>query len=198
MPRVSLLDRLPVELLHTVFTHLFAHEILFAFSDVSDYVSRVLLTYSGYQVNFNAIQSPIGLVYSGIRPEQVISLVFSDDAHLSGVFFTRFRIEDFTRLRSLTLVRTEFEQAKSIFANLHKLEHLRSLSFDTETIRLHYDAFRSGHQPSTAQRVELLRPSHARVLDRLTHLHLDKTLGMGTLIWHVLSIWESPGVSLMN
>ena len=179
MRRECLFDRLPVELLHTLFTYFLAHEILFSFSDVSDHVTGALLTYSGYQLNFNGVRKKsYDLICSRIRPEQVTSLTFSDDAHLSGVFFTRFRIEDFTRLRSLTLIRTEFEQARSIFANLHKLEGLRSLSFDTDTIKFQYDEFYLSHSPAVTQLAELVRRSHAQVLPRLTHLHLNSSSSM--------------------
>ena len=140
MRRECLFDRLPVELLHTLFTYFLAHETLFSFSDVSDYVSSTLLTYSTHRMNFNATLSPIDLIYSGIRPEQVISLTFSNDIHIVEVFFTRFRIEEFTRLSSLTLMQSHFQQLRSTIGNLHKLEGLHSLSFDTAKVRCQYDA----------------------------------------------------------
>ena len=176
MPRECLFDRLPVELLHTLFTYFLAHEILFSFSDVSDYVSSTLLTYSAHRMNFNATQSPIDLIYSGIRPEQVISLTFSDDVHLVELFFNHLRIEEFTQLRSLAMMQSHSERLKSTIRNLHKLERLHFLSFDTETIRACHDGCHA-NDPLAATLVAMeLCYDRGGVMSRLTHSHFDKAL----------------------
>ena len=176
MAQVSLFDRLPVELLHGLFNYFLAHEILFTFSDISDHVNGALLAYSGYRVNLHGItKTSYDLLCSRVHPEQVISLTLSDDDYLSELFFTRFRIEEFTRLHSLTLIRPEFEQARLIFANLDKLEHLRRLSFDAATIRYRYVEFHPRYLLAVTQ---LLRHSYVQVLPRLTHLHLNSTSSM--------------------
>ena len=122
MRRLYFFDLLPVELLHTLFTFFFAHEILLTFSGVSDHLDAVLLAYSASQVDFQSIRrTHFDLICHRIRSEQVISLAISDDGNtpgLSELFFSRFRIEQFTQLRSLTLIEIEFESMKSIFPNL--------------------------------------------------------------------------------
>jgi hypothetical protein len=137
MPRVCFFDVIPVELLHILFTYFLAHEILLTFFDVSDHVNAFLLTYSAYRLEFKSTRnSHVDLVCRRIRPEQVIFLKLSDDSNIPGLsehFFSRFRIEQFIQLRSLTLFEIEMDSLESIFFSLHELDQLRSLSFNGNT-----------------------------------------------------------------
>jgi hypothetical protein len=134
-------DRLPVELLHTLFEYFLAHELCLTFSDVNDHVNSVLHSYSTCRLDLKSIPKiHFDLVCRHIRPEQVISLTLSDADDTPGqseLFFSEFRIEQFTQLRSLTLITIEFESFKFIFFNLSKLSQLCSLSFD-RSIRYQY------------------------------------------------------------
>jgi hypothetical protein len=125
MSSYCFLDRLPAELLHKLFDYFVAHEILFAFSGVSDYVDSTLCTYSAYRLDFRSIgKAHFDWVCRHIRAEQVISLILSDADDtpvLSQFFFSRFCIEQFTQLRSLVLIEIELDTVKLIFSNLHKL-----------------------------------------------------------------------------
>jgi hypothetical protein len=126
-------DRFPVELLHRLFTYFSAHEILLTFSNISDYVNAVLLAYDTYVLNFRSIQKDhFDLSCKHIRPEQVTSLVLSDEKDTppqSLLFFSHFQIEQFTQLRTLILIKIETKSLKWIFPNLSKLKLLRSLTF---------------------------------------------------------------------
>jgi hypothetical protein len=142
MPNYCLFDRLPVELLHTLFEYFLAHEILLIFSDTSDHVDAVLRSYSAYRLNLKSIRkADFDLLCRHIRSKQIISLTLSDDDDTPGqseLFFSHFQIEQFTQLRSLTLIHIEFDSLKLIFSNLHKLVQLCSLSFDDRSIRYQY------------------------------------------------------------
>ncbi|CAF1516287.1 unnamed protein product, partial [Adineta steineri] len=81
MHHYCLFDRLPAELLHYLFTFFGKHEILLSFSDISDHVNAVLLADAAYQLDFRSIQKDyFDLIYNRIRPEQVISLILSDES----------------------------------------------------------------------------------------------------------------------
>jgi hypothetical protein len=135
-----LLDRFPVELLHHLFNYFFTTEILYTFSDVSDYVKSVSLSYFQYKVNFRSIRrSDFDLVCYRLRPDEVVSLALSDDIdtpNQSQLFFSRFRIEQFKQLKSLTLIQIEIDSLKLIFTDLYQLHQLRSLSINIESITL--------------------------------------------------------------
>jgi hypothetical protein len=111
MSYICFFDLIPVELLDTIVTYFFAHEILHSFSDVSDHVNALLLIYSTYRLNFQSIQiSDFNLICHRIRPEKVIYLKLSDDNNTPGLsehFFSKFQIEQFAQLRSLTLSEIE-------------------------------------------------------------------------------------------
>jgi hypothetical protein len=78
MPNYCLFNRLPVELLHTLFEYFPTHEVFLTFSDVSNYVNSVLYSYSAYRLDFTSIgKAHLDLFYRHIRAEQVISLTLS-------------------------------------------------------------------------------------------------------------------------
>jgi hypothetical protein len=179
MPRYCWLDLLPVELLYTLFTYFLAHEILFTFSDVSDYINAILLTYSAYRLDFKSIRkSDFDLVCQYIRPEQVLSLTLSDDNDTpdqSELFFSRFSIEEFTQLQSLTLIKIEYKSIKSIFTNLHKLDRLHFLSFNDDTIRHRYPAWNDDYSNESNQLKAFLLNIYTRVLPQLTQVYLRRS-----------------------
>jgi hypothetical protein len=131
--------RFPVELLHLLFDYFTAHELLHTFFHMSGYINEVLCAYSAYRLNFQSIQmANFDLVCRHICPDRVISLTLSDDNDtpgLSQLFLSRFRMEQFTRLRSLTLIQIGNDSLQLISSYLHRFNQLRSLSINTESIR---------------------------------------------------------------
>jgi hypothetical protein len=170
MSNSCLCDQLPVELLQTLFNYFSASELLFTFHNVNDYVNATLQSYPDYHLNLKFISKVhFRHLCCYVRPEQVISLTLSDGDDtpgLSELFFSHFRIEQFTRLRSLTLIEIEFNLLESIFANLHKLDQLRVLSFDDRSIRYQY---MPEIQPVPYDRWNI----NMSVLSRLNRLHLN-------------------------
>jgi hypothetical protein len=138
MTHYSQFDLLSVKILHTLFTYFLAHEILFSFSGVSDHVDTILLSYFAHRLDLKSIRrADFDFLLHRIRPEQVISLTLSDDNDTPGqteLFLSRFRIEQFTHLRSLTLINIEFISLEAIFSNMDKLKQLKVLSFTDYTI----------------------------------------------------------------
>jgi hypothetical protein len=185
MPRYCLLDVLPVEILHVLFTYFLAHEILLTFSDVSDYINDILCTYPTWQLNFQSIRRDhFDLICHRIQPEKVISLTLSDDIDTPGqseLFFRRFRIEQFSHLRSLTLVKIEFESLKDIFSNLDKLEQLTSLSFEVYSITHKYLPSCNSIGTQSRQLRTILLDPYTRVLPRLTRLCLSNGFDLGCI-----------------
>jgi hypothetical protein len=177
MPRICLFDLIPIELLYILFTYFFAHEILHSFSDISDYVNSCLLTYSAYRLDLQSIQkSHFDHIYRRIRPEQVIFLKLSDDNNTPGLskhFFSHFQIEQFTQLRSLTLLEIEMYSLESILFNLHKLAQLRSLSFNGNTTRHISHEFKLDYFIET-NRISLETCNrYPLIISRLNRLHLN-------------------------
>ena len=172
----SWLNRLPVELFHLLFSYFFAHEILVSFIDVSDYINGVLLSYSDYRLNFQRIaRGQFDLIWSRLRPDQVTSLLLSHESPASELFSTRFRLEQFTQLRSLTLVSIHFEHVRSLFANLHQLEHLRSFSFHVASMQHRYPAWNGDYRAESRSLNQFIHRKYAKVLPRLTRLSLSNT-----------------------
>lgn len=136
-------DDVPVELLHDLFDYFLAHELLYSFRHVSDYIDGALRSYSAYRWNFQSIgKREFDLVCRHIHPEQVISLVLPDDNDTPGLprlFLSRFRIEQFVQLQALSLISTDLHSSLSILSQLNQLSQLRSLTistpFDPEMLR---------------------------------------------------------------
>ena len=130
------LNILPVELLHGVFEYFWAHEILQSFSNVSEHVNAVPLNYPTYQINFqdNQRKKQFDLGCDRIRPDQILSLRTSDEKYIgqSELFFSRFQLEQFPQLHSLTFVEIEDNSLSIIFHRLANLPQLRSLTLNRQ------------------------------------------------------------------
>jgi hypothetical protein len=92
-----LFDLFPVELVHTLFTYFWFHEIPYSFFDINDHINDIILSYSSHKINFQSIiECPFDLLCRLIRPDQLISLTLSDDNDTpsqSEVFFSHFHVE---------------------------------------------------------------------------------------------------------
>lgn len=131
------LDIFPVELLHNIFSYFSSHEILRTFSDVSPYLDAVLLAYPCYRVNFKSIRrTDFDLICQRISPNQVISLTLSDDKNTPGqiqLFLSRFQIDQFIHLRSLTLIDIGCDFWEPIVSKISQLNSLVSFSYIVPT-----------------------------------------------------------------
>ena len=129
----SHLNTLPVELLHHVFSYLSAHEIFYAFTNVTSYIDAVLTTYSPNQVNFKSIsRGHFDLICQHLIPAQVIALTLSDDKDTPGLtrlFLSRFQIHQFTRLQALRLIEIEPKFSETVVSQMVTLKHLRSFCY---------------------------------------------------------------------
>ena len=181
MPYYCAFDQLPVELLHALFTYFSARDLLLTFYNVSDYLNDILQSYPSYRMDMKSIsKSDFRYVCRHVRPEQVISLTLSDSNDTpaqSELFFSRFRIEQFTRLRSLKLVTIEYNSLESIFINLPKLSELRSFSFDAYSVRFVYRQTDLKIDLNYSNQVEpinaMLRNTYAKVFPQLNYLDLN-------------------------
>jgi hypothetical protein len=130
-----LLNQLPTEIFHMIFDYLWAHEILHAFLNITDYLDRLLSNYKNYMINFESIRkSHFDLICHYIRPEQVISLILSDKLDTpsqSELFRLIFSIAQFTGLRALKLIELD-DDGESFFSDLYKLQHLVSLEISVK------------------------------------------------------------------
>jgi hypothetical protein len=127
---LSRLDLLPVELVHNIFTYLSAHEIFYAFSNITGYIDATLVSYDRYLLNFRSVlKSTFDVTCHSIRPDRIISLTLSDDDETPGqseLFFTLFNIEQFIHLRSFDMSSMSNDTCKQLL-HLHKLRYLSSL-----------------------------------------------------------------------
>ncbi|CAF1299496.1 unnamed protein product [Adineta steineri] len=177
---ICLFDLLPIELLHILFNYFWAHEILYTFSDVSDYMNAVLRTYSTYRLDLKSIEIfHFNLICRLIRAEQVIYLRFSDDNNTPGLseqFLSRFQIEHFTQIRSLVLDAIEITSIESIFSNLHRLDQLHSLLYNSSMIRYVNRGERTDRSNEINRILRNVRESYMLIAPQLTHLHLRKSI----------------------
>lgn len=131
-----MLNRLPVEILHNLFDYFFAHELLFSFIDISEYVYSCLVSYSSYRLTQ---KQSLDFVYQNLHAEQIISLIVSN-----SFFFVYFPIEQLTRLRHLKFEKCSTKQFKRIIQHIKQLKslniclnrHLPNIPFTNSLIRL--------------------------------------------------------------
>jgi hypothetical protein len=177
MNQCSFFDQLPVELFHILFQNCWALEILFIFSDITDYVNTILASYSVCRLNLKSIRkSYFDLICHRIRPEQVILLILSDQNDTPGqseLFLSYFQIEQFTRLRSLTLIEMERDSLFSILPNLHDLHQLRSFSFDPSIIKSKFNPSDTDESEQATRLYLILCTFYNRVLPRLKYLNIN-------------------------
>jgi hypothetical protein len=98
---------LPIELHHRILDELDARSILLSLSSVCTQLRTVTRSYERFVLNLRSISKPdFHLLCNVIRPENVISLILSDDEETPNqfkLFLSIFDIRQFTRLRSLSL-----------------------------------------------------------------------------------------------
>ncbi len=172
--KICFFDLLPVELLHTLLTYFLTHDILFSFSNVSDHVDAILLTYTSYRLDFKSIsKANFDLICRQIKPDQVLSLILSDDDDTPGqseLFLSRFRIEQFIRLQSLTLFNIELDTLESILSDLNKLDQLHSFSFYVNSVKHKYPSWIHDYSSLIARLNLLVSKTYVHVFPQLNRL----------------------------
>lgn len=169
------MDLLPVELLHIIFNYFLAQDILFSFSNVSNYIDTILLAYSSYQINFKSItKANFDLICHCIRPDQVLSLILSDDIDTPGqseLFFSYFQIEQFIHLQSLTLFNIELDILESIISNLDKLSKLHSFSFYSKDMKRKYPTWINDYTYKIDEINYVISKTYKKILPQLRRLN---------------------------
>ncbi|CAF1306821.1 unnamed protein product [Rotaria sordida] len=129
-----LFDRLPIELIHSIFNYLLANDIFYALFNLSPYLDFIITNYDRYYLNFKSCRkSQFDFVCRHIRPDQVVSLTLSDandTPDQSKLFFSYFKdIEHFVQLRSLRIIQIDKNSLKPLCIGLSQLKLLSSLEF---------------------------------------------------------------------
>jgi hypothetical protein len=134
-----LLELFPMELLHEIFDYLSIIDILHAFSNINFYLNCALSNYEQFHINFRSCHRiHFDLVCSYIQPHQIISLILSNNDNTPDqvqLFFSKFNIEQFTRLRSITLIDIEKHillKLIDILNNNNNCQRLESLKITAE------------------------------------------------------------------
>ncbi len=108
------IDELPVEIIYKILDELDICTIFTSVYHVCKRFDEILLTYHKYHLNFeNLSLTNLKLICSRIHPEQVMELTLSDDENRSGLielFFSKFSLETFSHLHSLTLIQINNEE----------------------------------------------------------------------------------------
>ena len=106
MPSSSFVD-LSSSIVHSVFDYLWADELIQVFDHLNIRLDGVLRSYNRYHLNFRSISKRrFDTICSILRADQIESLILSDEASTAGqvdLFFSLFHLDDFVRLRHLSL-----------------------------------------------------------------------------------------------
>ncbi|CAF4708014.1 unnamed protein product, partial [Rotaria socialis] len=138
-----------------------------------DYINAVLLRYPITRVNLKlCLPYHVDFICRHIKPDQILSLTLSDDIDRSGqseLFFSYFHIEQFTQLRSLTLINLESNFFEIIISNLNNLHRLRSFSLVTTE---YYRSIDKDYRLRFVAMKNLLSNACTNFLSQLTQLTL--------------------------
>ena len=128
-------DRLPVELVLHILTYLDTETILCSLRYVCRRFYRITNVYNRYELNCQALNKWTFYRYCRIiQPENIISLILSDDDQTPGqisLFFSFFHLEQFEHLQALTLVEIDDIHLNMIAKDLSILP-LKSLTIQSQ------------------------------------------------------------------
>jgi hypothetical protein len=131
------LETLPVEIVHRVFDNLDAHTILSSVRGTCRRFQALVNSYDRFILNFKQISRPnFEHICCLIEPQNVISLILSDDhktLYEIEVFISRFHNEQFSRLRSLTLIEIQESHLEPLLKHVN-LDFLVSFSLNIRNI----------------------------------------------------------------
>ncbi|CAF5167929.1 unnamed protein product, partial [Rotaria magnacalcarata] len=98
---------LPTEIVYRILDHLNIYSTLISLRRVCKRLHTITDTYDRYELDLSSIpESKIKLIASIIRPENIISLILTQNTSrktIFDLFFLHFKIHEFPQLRSLTL-----------------------------------------------------------------------------------------------
>ena len=124
-------DRLPVELLHTIFQYMTHCDTVWSCYGISSYVNEVVEDFCWSQMNLRSVPKDcFDLVCDHLDVQRLTSLILSEDVDTPGqvaLFFTRFPLREIINLRSLTLLSVTNHELSLILDDLPQLEYLHSL-----------------------------------------------------------------------
>ena len=130
------LDALPVELLYRIFDSLDAETILLSVQYVCKRFHSVTNNYNRYKLNFKSIfKHKFHQLCHTSYPKNVTSLILSDENQTpgqTGLFLSLYHIEEYTRLKSVTLLSIEESYLKIILEHLSAKCALMSLTMQCE------------------------------------------------------------------
>jgi hypothetical protein len=134
---ISYFDILPVEIFYRIFDHLDIQTIIFSLRYVCKRFYSIVNSYNSYNFNFESISKlNFDLICQIIPFEQVISLTLSDQDKTHGqiqLFLSLFNLNQFIRLRSLTLIQIE-DNHLNILLNSIIHSSVISLAIDSQTL----------------------------------------------------------------
>lgn len=121
---------LPIEVIYRILDILDNKTILFSFGNICKKFYSIIHTYDQYKLDFKSISKPyFHSICHLIQPNNIISLILSNDNQTPDqikYFLSYFQFQQFTRLRSLTLIHIDENDFQTIF----QLENIiSSLSF---------------------------------------------------------------------
>ncbi len=136
---MSYFDTLPVEIIHRIFDNLDIQTIFFSLRYVCRRFYSIVHSYRSYHFNFESIsKSKFHLICRLIPFEHVVSLTLSDKDKTHGqiqLFLSLFDLNQFIRLRSLTLIQIE-DYHLNIFLNSTRHSSFISLTIDSKTLSI--------------------------------------------------------------
>ncbi|CAF1479182.1 unnamed protein product [Rotaria magnacalcarata] len=114
----SNLETLPVEPIHRIFDALDSETILFSIRFVYKRLYSSADVYNQYKLDFRYLsKSDLPLLARIIDPKNVVSLMISDEIETYGqigLFLSHFRLHEFIRLDSLTLIKVKDKDLDTI------------------------------------------------------------------------------------
>ncbi|CAF1450355.1 unnamed protein product [Adineta steineri] len=132
MPRTSMFALFPSEILHEIFQYLTTYDTLYAFKGINQRIDTLLCNSVECDLNFKSMpKSKFDFICQSISPEQIRSLILSDDndtVRQIHLFFRSFYIRRCVNLKLLALHHINDQDWKKIAAKLHYLSNLTSVS----------------------------------------------------------------------
>ena len=126
-----LFDNLPVELIHRILDNLDVVTTFRSFRHACKRFYTIVNAYNRYAVNLSEIsKNDFHSICQIIRPKNILSLTLSDNdttADQIRLFLSLFNINQFTQLRSLTLIEIDLPQLNKLIKYI-KINSLQTLS----------------------------------------------------------------------
>lgn len=126
--------RFPTEVFHLIFDYLDAGTIVISLGLVSREIHEIVNSYGRLKINFSIFsESRCRFLSQLIQPQNVIAISLSDDDPVTDEFYqmnfllSLFKFNEFTRLKSLKLVRMNRGEFDLLFEHIYK-HSLQSLS----------------------------------------------------------------------